>query len=121
MEIKEIYKELASTLDAYQSCKKSLNTWQEKHAKRLEELLDKLPHGSGIDGSYYLNWDADPNKYIEFSCQFHLMNDNGYYDGWTDFTVRVYPHLFLDVRLVISGKFPGKYQDVKESLYDVYQ
>lgn len=121
MEIKELYKELASTLYAYQQCKKGLNTlWEEKHKKRIIELIDKLPHGAGIDGKYCFNWEADPDRYIEFTCEYHFMNENGYYDGWTSFAVRVYPHLFLDVRLVITGKFPGKYQDVKEGLYEIY-
>ncbi len=45
-----------------------------------------LPHGSGID----LEWDIVDQKarYIIHNS-YHLMNENGFYDGWLDFYLTI--------------------------------
>jgi len=47
------------------------------------------------------------------------MNEDGCYDGWIDFTVKVQPSLEFDFDLKITGKF-GKHQDLKDHLYDLF-
>jgi hypothetical protein len=48
------------------------------------DIVDALPHGSGIDA----DWQVSVTKRsIRLSNSFHAMDDNGFYDGWADFTV----------------------------------
>lgn len=45
--------------------------------------LHELPHGSGIDASWY--YDVSDNRY---DCSYHVMDCMGGYDGWVDFSVK---------------------------------
>jgi hypothetical protein len=118
--MKTLYQRMAQTAEAHNNCVKMNNTeWQAKHEQALNDMLDELPHGSGIDGTYsiipgYCNADK-----IEFYCQYHAMNENGMYDGWIDYKVIVKASLSHGYKLTITGNF-GKYQDIKDYLYDVY-
>ncbi len=53
------------------------------------ELLKILPHGSGIDTTWY--FETHKNGNVTAHCSFHLMNDAGYY-GWQNFRVRIFRH-----------------------------
>lgn len=48
------------------------------------ELPDILPHGSGIDGDWYIEGHA---HHITCRNSFHCINDCGMYEGWQDFSV----------------------------------
>jgi hypothetical protein len=61
----------------------------------LEEQLEKaLPHGSGIDGKWHVstnnNYIVCTNfwHYIVCTNFWHCMDENGFYDGFIDFTVK---------------------------------
>ena len=47
------------------------------------------------------------------------MNQNGYYDGWVNFTIKVMADLSFGYKLSITGSF-GKYSHVKDYLHDVF-
>lgn len=49
-----------------------------------EEIPNALPHGSGINADWYIEY---KHGYIKCTNSFHCMNENGYYDGWQDFSV----------------------------------
>jgi len=49
-------------------------------------LNGMLPHGSGIDADWIISFKNKSNK-IYISNSYHHMNEDGYYDGWSDFTV----------------------------------
>jgi hypothetical protein len=49
----------------------------------LEKLTDLLPHGSGIDGNWYIQVNKAGNIRVDGS--YHRMNEVGFYDGWFDF------------------------------------
>ncbi len=54
----------------------------------LEDFIDNLPHGSGID----CDWEGhmpDSGKYVYFRNSYHCMDEYGYYEGYQDFTVRI--------------------------------
>lgn len=53
-----------------------------------EKLIDLLPHGSGIDASWEVT--EHDNGNVTAKNSFHSMNDGGYYDGWMNFTVRIF-------------------------------
>lgn len=46
----------------------------------LEELAAKLPHGSGLDGNWWITIRRDGG--LTLRTDYHAMNDNGYYVGW---------------------------------------
>jgi hypothetical protein len=119
MENKDIYKSIAKSLNAWSNCVKSNNKeWEDKHEERISELINELPHGSGLDGEWSLDFEKSNDKQLTFYMQYHCMNENGMYDGYVDFTLKVKASLQFDVDLFITGNF-GKYQDVKEYLYDI--
>lgn len=61
-----------------------------------------LPSGSGFDcGTKILN--ADEKK-IVFFTEFHHMNENGYYDGWTKHRITVTPDFISGINIRIYGK-----------------
>jgi hypothetical protein len=52
----------------------------------LEDICYFLPHGSGIDCSWY-GYVTKGN--LCFTNAFHAMDENGYYDGYAQFTVKL--------------------------------
>ena len=119
MENIKIYKEIAKNLTAYRNCIEAKNEeWEVKHERRIDELLNELPHGSGFDGKWSLDYTKSSDTRLILYMQYHCTNENGYYDGWVNFTLKVKASLQFGIDLSITGNF-GKYQAVKEFLYDI--
>jgi len=70
------------------------------------ELIEMLPHGSGIDCRWELNPIGDG---VNCENSFHMMNENGYYCGYAGFTVRIFHHK-KDVFNPLRGPCAGKVQ-----------
>jgi len=78
-----------------------------------ETIIDALPHGSGIDASWNISRYDNGNVLAE--CSYHGMNQGGYYDGWQDFNIRLFPVIppnscngnyqpdVIDFKLSLSG------------------
>jgi hypothetical protein len=116
---RKLYQEIASRIVAIQNCIKTNNKeWELNHAEVLEKLIDELPHGSGINGKTEIDEERSNDKKIIIYSYYDFMNENGMYDGGTNFEIIVSPS-FDDINLKINGRF-GKYQDVKDYLYDVF-
>lgn len=60
--------------------------------EREDSLLAQLPSGSGFDSKPTLAQDgeASPTESYLLSASFHRMDEHGGYDGWFDFTIRVF-------------------------------
>jgi len=87
--------------------------------QRLEDInrvMDTAPSGSGIDDGTKLDDTSTANKLV-FNTGFHHMNENGYYDGWTDHQVIVTPSLAYGFDMRITGRDRN---DIKDYLYEVY-
>ena len=110
-------KHLASRLQALKNCIASNNVeWIEKHRERIDGELYNLPSGSGIDAGMELMEDQCTEKKIVFSFSFHHMNEDGYYDGWTNHKLIITPSFSgLDMR--ITGPDRNR---IKEYLYDLF-
>ena len=81
---------------------------------RLEQLVNMLPSGSGIDcGTNLVS--ASATK-IVLECSFHHMDEHGYYDGWTKHRITVRP-TFDSIDISVSGR---NRNDIKEYLHEVY-
>jgi len=57
-------------------------------------------------------------EHLVFHCSYHHMNENGYYDGWTDHIVHVTPSLIHGFRLRITGT---NRNGIKDYLVDIYR
>lgn len=113
---RRVYQQMASLIDAYHRCVKTGNKeWKANHAESLRKMVnDYLPSGSGVE----LELDASTGEKIVLALRFHHMNEDGYYDGWTDHVVTVRPSLQHGFVLAISGRDRN---NIKEYLYGLLQ
>jgi len=102
----KFYQDVAQTFNAYNNCIKSGNKeWEDRHANNLEDLVKKyLPRGSGFDNGTKFNWDESKDNKLVFDTAFHHMDENGYYDGWTEHKIIITPDLMNDFNIKITGK-----------------
>lgn len=69
----------------------------------LQDLLDNLPHGSGIDDKW--SFQICRNS-VRLYNAYHCMNDGGYYDGWAYFVVIISKdRLLREMNQSISNTF----------------
>ena len=121
----KLYQKLAQTFQAWLNCHDSGNNdWLARHEETIEELVkEHMPSGSGFDsGTRFVFISSQPEKLV-FSSAYHHMNENGYYDGWSEFDIIVTPSLTsgFDVRLRSKGPFPRKYADTKDYILETFQ
>ena len=111
-----LYSELAAAVDARRRCASTPNNeWFDKHTETIEKLVKQhLPHGSGFDSGTTIDLDSSHADKLVFHTSFHHMNENGYYDGWTEHTVTVTPSLQHAFNLRISGR---NRNDIKEMMH----
>ena len=90
-----LYAELASAIEARQNCARLTPDnamhnpeWFDRWTERINDLVDLLPSGSGIDTGTEIDLDRSTGEKIVLYLSFHHMND-GFYSGWTDHTVIV--------------------------------
>lgn len=60
-------------------------------------LLDKLPHGSGINGEWIINYNPNTKKWYAHNC-YSAMDENGYYCHYYDFTA-IYRYNGVDAHI----------------------
>ena len=110
---RQIYQEIAAQLARKQ------HLWSEDiGARRLESmwiqivdcdekiraLMDSAPSGSGIDNGVQLLEDESHDNRLVFQCDFHHMDESGFYSGWTYHTAVVTPDLAFGYSLRITGR-----------------
>lgn len=110
---------LASLVVAIQHCKRSGNEeWREKHETTLHQLVeDYMPSGSGIDNGTTILLDRCTDSSLVFATDFHHMDGNGMYDGWTNHVVTVRASLAFGLDIRVSGR---NRNDIKDYLGDVF-
>jgi hypothetical protein len=113
-----LYQELARKINGALTANEE---WREVFAKDAKNLVDMLPHGSGIDGDTKIDWDRSMGDNIVINASYHHMDDSGTYDGWTDFSVVVKPSLQYGLDVTVRGKFPRKYADTRDYLIETFQ
>lgn len=113
-----LYKQIASSLQAYNNCVKSNNTeWQEKHDDRIKFLTYQyMPSGSGIDSGITFSMELSKPDKLVFDFSYHHMGE-GYYKKWTHHRLYVTPSLVNDFDLKITGE---NFNDVKEYFYQIF-
>jgi hypothetical protein len=110
-----LYKSIANKFQAMQSCNA---TWLEIHEDNINSLVNNhMPHGSGIDMGTEFEFEESTPKKLVFSFSYHHMDENGYYDGWTQHKLIITPNLWADFDMRITG--PNR-NDCKEYFYQVF-
>lgn len=115
----ELYSQIANLFCAYNNCVKSNNKeYLIIHEDKLNDLVkDKFPSGSGFDRGTKFNWDKSLRNKLVFNISFHHMDENGYYDGWTDHEIIITPDLVFGFDIRVTGK---NYRDIKGYIAEVF-
>ena len=83
----------------------------------LEIFNSLLPSGSGFDSGSSIDIDkSKPDNKIIIFTGFHHMTEYGYYNGWTEHQVNVYPS-FNGFNLRITG--PNR-NEIKDYMHDIF-
>lgn len=117
MQTNTLLNAIAQACCASRRCIASNNDYAHKWDGRIKELTDKLPHGSGFDSGCQIDVDATTATRVVIHTSFHHMDENGFYDGWTDHTVIARPDFEIGFRLSISGRDRNGWKDYA---YDVF-
>lgn len=117
-----LYSELASAIQSRLGClepsaNESQRSWAPRWTKRIRELSQLLPHGSGIDSENTVDLSLSHAKKLVIHTQFHHMNETGFYDGWTGHTITVTPS-FRGINLRVSGR---NRNDIKDYLCETFE
>ena len=113
-----LYQQLAQLVGARLRCLASAkdppqrHEWFHKHEDKILVLVkEHMPSGSGFDNGTKIDLDRSTEERLVFATAFHHMDENGFYDGWTDHTVTVRGSLAFGFRLTISGRDRNQIKD----------
>ena len=117
--MKPLYQILANKLAAYHNCLAVNNTeWANKHEDKIEELVKEyMPSGSGFDNGTIFDFENSTGEKLVFNTSFHHMNNNGFYDGWTEHKVIVRPSLMHGFTLRITGR---NKREIKQYIHECF-
>lgn len=117
--MRKVYQEIAAILGAIENCRKSGNKfWLGRWGEKLSAIMKDAPSGSGIDcGTRLMDGASTPEKLV-FFVEYHHMNEDGFYDGWTQHKVIVRPSLQFDFNLSITGRDRNQIKDYLADVYD---
>lgn len=102
----EIYAKIASLLHAIKNCEKSGNDeWRDRHSDTIDAITSRyFPSGSGFDsGSILDRTESTPDRLV-IRADFHHMDENGSYDGWTYHRVIIAPSLAFGFTVRVTGR-----------------
>ena len=115
---KPLYHVLATAIQARANCSVNGNKeWFNKWDDQIKRVKNILPSGSGIDSGVEINLEKSNGEKIVLSLGYHHMNDDGYYDGWTQHVLTVQASLLHGFTLRISGRDRNQ---IKDYLHDVF-
>jgi len=115
----KLYQKISQLLHCIDNCEKSPRNveWANRHDDRLQSIAaDCLPSGSGIDCGTKIDDTSKPDR-IVLTFSYHHMNENGYYDGWTEHKCIITPSLSYDYDVRITGRDRN---DTKDYLAETY-
>ena len=114
----KLYKEIAN----FTGWTPLTNEFKIKKMNELDELSNLLPSGSGIDSGCTIDEEKSTKNRIVIHSSFHHMDENGFYCGWSEFTVTAIPDFMNDFNLKIVGNnaiYPA-FSDTKDYLYELF-
>ena len=95
----QVYRQIATYVDAYHRCLANGNALYKDHAGEVEDLVcEHMPSGSGWDCGTTLDIGESTKDKLVFFGSYHHM-DEGTYCGWSSWTITVKPSLIqiLDI------------------------
>lgn len=113
---------LASTIvaacEALRACQASPNhPWTSRWASLLDSIeANLLPSGSGFDNGTKIDREATNARRISLTFDFHHMDENGFYDGWTSHNVTISP-TFRGVEVRVSGSNKSEIRDYASEVF----
>lgn len=115
-----LYQVIARTMNARANCIQSGNAeWKDRHEGRIESLVkEHMPRGCGFDVGTLIDWDKSTENRLVFTTEFHHMDENGSYDGWSQHDVIIQPDLGFGYNLRITGVDRN---DIKDYIADVFR
>jgi hypothetical protein len=104
---------MAALLCAVKNCQERNNTlWEDRHNTLLSWMVQHaMPSGGGFDGGTMLDRARSNEDRLVFVTSFHHMNEDGFYDGWTEHEIFVTPSLLHGFDLRITGKNKREIKD----------
>jgi hypothetical protein len=95
----------AAVIARNNSIKSGNKEWKLKWEDRLNQLADCLPSGSGVDKGTAIGWGSkSPDTDLVFVMEFHHMDSNGSYDGWTEHVLYVKATFDNSFKIRVTGK-----------------
>jgi len=111
--MQKVYQQIATALDVMlRNNPNHVEFW----STRLKSIMRDAPSGSGFDSGTQLSEDSKPDRLI-FCVEYHHMNDNGFYDGWTQHKVIVKPSLMHGLDMRVTGRDRNM---IKDYIADVF-
>jgi len=109
----KLYQQLAVLVQARLNCIETKNTeWLDRHEASIDELVKTyMPTGSGFDSGTMLDLGVSGPDRLVFRTSFHHMNENGYYDGWSEHDIIVTASLAFGFNLRITGQDRDQIKD----------
>ncbi|MDP2676471.1 MAG: hypothetical protein Q8O83_02185 [bacterium] len=116
---RKLYQVFARTIHARHHCEKhGNNEWFVEHTAKIEELVrNRMPNGSGFDHETSIDLIHSTGEKLVFFTAFHHMNENGFYDGWTNHTITVTASLNNQINVRVSGENRNEIKDYIEEIY----
>jgi hypothetical protein len=112
---------IATLLATYIGARSNCTTnpeWFQKWTDRVSDIMDHAPSGSGFDNGTEIDLERSNENKLVFTTDFHHMNSDGYYEGWTSHTVTVTPS-FISLNIKVSGKNKNNIKDhIHQAFYD---
>ncbi len=100
---------------AYERCCDTGNAlWRNRWMGRMQQLVGTLPHGAGIDGD--LKVKRCTGQHITITFDFHHMDENGGYDGWSYYAIFC-TATFSGVDVRVQGRDAGGTKDYLADLF----
>ena len=89
---------------------------------RLDRCIDALPNGSGFDLRPSPEQSADLNPRSEYLIvgSYHKMDEHGCYDGWVDFTLRVFAQADLCQPWDVDSLYEHPDEETIDYVLDTY-
>jgi len=116
---KEIYSKISRVFQAWLNCVESGSSlWEENHESTIKEIVKNyLPYGAGFDSGTEFDFDNSKPEKLIFKTSFHHMDENGFYEGWTDHLIKITPSLGYGFNIKVTG--PNK-NEIKDYIYEVF-
>lgn len=118
-----IIQAIAQSVDARINCiDRNLLPGVGINENKIEELIEQLPFGGGIDYGVEIDYERSNSDRIVINSTYHVMNDDGYYTGLINYRVIITASLLFGIDVNVVGNFSSNMsaRGVKEYLIDLY-